>query len=114
MSDPLKRALGATVQAARRRARLTQEELAHRIGRTPESVSNIERAQQLPTLETLFDLGRALDVPLTAFFESLEEARPLAPERVQLEARLRESVRRLSDRDLAIAAEQIEAFLKPH
>ena len=45
------------MQAARRRAGLTQEALAALIARTPESVSNIERGRQLSTIETLVDLG---------------------------------------------------------
>lgn len=45
MADELKRRLGLTVQAARRRAGLTQEGLAAQIARTPESVSNIERGR---------------------------------------------------------------------
>ena len=48
MSNSLKRFIGARVQAARKRARLSQEALAGSVGRTPESISNIERGKQLP------------------------------------------------------------------
>jgi DNA-binding XRE family transcriptional regulator len=37
----------------RRRAKLSQEALAEKIGRASESISNIERGVQLPNIETL-------------------------------------------------------------
>jgi transcriptional regulator with XRE-family HTH domain len=111
MVDTLKQALGLRVQAARRRAKLTQEALAEKIGRTPESVSNIERGLQLPTIETLADLARVLSVPLPELVESLTE-RKVAPERLRIELQLRESARGLSDNDLKIALELVEVLAR--
>ncbi len=113
MGDELKRRLGLTVQAARRRAGLTQEALASLIDRTPESVSNIERGRQLPTIETLVDLGRALGVPLSDFLDGIDVTSggpALSRERVQQEAKLREVARGLSDRDLGLALTLAEAM----
>ncbi len=113
MVDELKRRLGLTVQAARRRAGLTQEALAALIERTPESVSNIERGRQLPTIETLVDLGRELAVPLSDFLDGLDGVAGgsgLSRERVQQEAKLREVARGLSDRDLGLALSLAEAM----
>jgi len=113
MVDELKRRLGLTVQAARRRGGLTQEALAARIERTPESVSNIERGRQLPTIETLVDLGRELAVPLSDFLDGLDGVGGgpgLLRERVQQEARLREVARGLSDRDLRLPLTLAEAM----
>ncbi len=113
MVDELKRRLGLTVQAARRRGGLTQEALAALIERTPESVSNIERGRQLPTIETLVDLGRELAVPLSDFLDGLDGVAggpSLSRERVQQEARLREVARGLSDRDLGLALTLAEAM----
>ena len=92
--------LGLTVQAARRRGGLTQEALAALIARTPESVSNIERGRQLPTIETLVDLVRVLEVPPPDFLDGLDGVAGgsgLSRERVQQEAKLREVARGLSD-----------------
>ena len=50
IDDDLKERLSTTVQLARKRLGMTQEELAAAIERTPESVSNIERGRQLPSL----------------------------------------------------------------
>jgi len=113
MVDELKRRLGLTVQAARRRAGLTQEALAALIERTPESVSNIERGLQLPTIETLADLGRALGLPTVEFLDGVDNSRTVTRERAQMEARLRELARGLTDRDLTLALALAEAMTKP-
>ncbi len=110
MVDELKRRLGLTVQAARRRAGLTQEGLADLIARTPESVSNIERGRHLPTIETLVDLGRTLAVPLSDFLDGIGGEPGLPRERLQQEARLRELARGLSDRDLGLAVTLAETM----
>ena len=105
MSGDLRSTLAVAVRVARQHLRLTQEELAARIKRTPESISNIERGQQLPSVETLADLGRALNVPMSEFFGD-DGRSPITPERARLEAELRQLGRTLSDRDLAIAVAQ--------
>jgi len=70
------------------------------IERTPESVSNIERERQLPTIATQVDLGRELAVPLSDGLDGVGGGPGLSRERVQIEAKLREVARGLSDRDL--------------
>jgi len=86
------------------------------IERTPESVSSIERGGQLPTIETLVDLGQALKVPLSDFLDGADGVGcvaggpGLSRERVQQEARLREVARGLSDRDLGLALTLAEAM----
>jgi transcriptional regulator with XRE-family HTH domain len=111
MADDLKISLALKVRAARQRLQLTQEELAELVGRTPESISNIERSQQLPSLDTLTDLARVLQIPIVEFFEEVTVPAGSSPERAKLEARLREIARSLSDRDLQIAVQQANAFL---
>lgn len=51
---------GANLRAARKRAGLTQQELADRINLTRTSVTNIERGTQRIALHQLFDLAAAL------------------------------------------------------
>jgi len=84
--------------------------LAALISRTPESVSNIERGRHLPTIDTLIDLGRALQVPLSDFLDGVDGGPGLSQERLQQEARLRELARSLSDRDLGIAVTLAEVM----
>ncbi|TIM07751.1 MAG: helix-turn-helix transcriptional regulator [Mesorhizobium sp.] len=106
MSDSLKQAIGARVQAARRGVKLSQEILADRVGRTPESISNIERGKQLPSIETLAELARVLNVSMSDFFEGLDRKRTVSRERAELEAELQETVRQLATRLVRVALEQ--------
>ncbi|MER8625049.1 helix-turn-helix domain-containing protein [Mesorhizobium sp. M0761] len=110
MSDSLKRTIVARDQAARRGANFSQEVLADRVGRTPESISNIERGKQLPNIETLAELARVLNVPLTDFFEGLEKRRTISRERAELEAELLETARQLAPRLVKLAVEQVKAL----
>ena len=91
---------------------MTQNELAGRIGKTPESVSNIERGQQTPTLETLAALAAELDMPIAELFA--DDARPVAASdaRLRAEARLREIVRALGDRGLDLVIDQAAAVAR--
>jgi transcriptional regulator with XRE-family HTH domain len=54
----------AILQEARRRAGLTQRELAERAGTSQAAIARIERGRQLPSLETLQRLLRACDLDL--------------------------------------------------
>jgi transcriptional regulator with XRE-family HTH domain len=112
MTEGLKRAIGTRVITARRRAGLSQEALAAKIRRTPESISNIERGQQLPAIDTLIELATVLQVPLPDFFRSFNDQRKLSRERAENEAKIEETVRSLSDTAVAIAADQIRALIK--
>jgi transcriptional regulator with XRE-family HTH domain len=54
----------AILQEARRRAGLTQRELAERAGTSQSAIARIERGRQLPSLDTLQRLLRACDLDL--------------------------------------------------
>jgi transcriptional regulator with XRE-family HTH domain len=54
----------ALLREARRRAGLTQRELADRAGTSQAAVARIERGRQSPSLETLQRLVRACDLDL--------------------------------------------------
>ncbi len=55
---------------------LTQAELAEAAGLHPQYVSQLEREQRSPTLETLDRLAGALDVPVSEVFGAGESGRP--------------------------------------
>src|SRR5258708_32838527 len=59
-----KRQLGLRVRAYRLERRLTQEQLAEKLGRAVETISNLERGISTPSDATLDRLARALDVSI--------------------------------------------------
>ena len=62
--------LGSCLRAARRKATLTQEQLAVTAGLTTASVSRIEGGRnENPRLETLRSLARVLDVEVGALLQ---------------------------------------------
>lgn len=67
--------LGEHIAFYRKRAKLTQQELANRIDVTRCYLSRIESANMVQSfsLEILFNISRILDVPVVYFFEPLPE-----------------------------------------
>lgn len=57
-------ALGRAVQASRERARLSQRELAERIGTTQSAIARMESGGVLPTIDTLERVAAALGARL--------------------------------------------------
>ncbi|GHU04397.1 hypothetical protein FACS1894205_2560 [Alphaproteobacteria bacterium] len=105
----MKRDLGLRIRSFRRIRSLTQEQLAEAIERTPEAVSNIERGQSLPSLETLERMAAFLGIPLSDFFE--KTGAPLNSRRTEQEVRLCALAKHLSDDDLEISLRQTEVLL---
>ena len=89
---------------------MTQEDLAARISRTPESISNIERGLQEPGIKTVQSMAVTLGTPLSELLVSPEEEN-LTPKRMEMEFQLRDLARGLSDRDLAIAVGHVQLLL---
>lgn len=67
-AQPTKLALARRIRALRKELRLSQEELAHRVGVHPTYLSAIERAERNPALENLDAIARALGVSLAELF----------------------------------------------
>ena len=65
----LKRAIGRRVQALREQQGLTQEQLAERIGRSTDTVANIERGANSTRIEVFGRLAEVLQVSLPELFE---------------------------------------------
>jgi transcriptional regulator with XRE-family HTH domain len=109
----IKHRVGLRVQTIRKRRGLTQEQLAERIGRTMESVSALERGKNFPSLATLERLATTLDVPIRDFFDFDQSDATASQKRTVLLAAVTDAVRALDDRQLRIAAAQIDALAEP-
>lgn len=108
MATDLKSVLGAKVRAGRESAGLSQEQLAERINRTPETISNIERGKTMPAVETLQALCSALGLRLAELFADEDLGRDA--DRVAREHRVVLTLRTLSESDLEVAQKTIEAL----
>lgn len=77
--------IGALVRESRRRAGLTQAELAEAIGTTQAAISKIENGRVLAGLELLERVARATGRPITITLGAPERR----PRRAELRARVR-------------------------
>tara|TARA_R110000787_G_scaffold110809_13_gene219626 strand:+ start:4126 stop:4470 length:345 start_codon:yes stop_codon:yes gene_type:complete len=109
MDNARREQIAAAIRAARRARGLTQENLAERINRTSASLSNLERAHALPSLDTLILIAEALDVPLDALVQGPAPGRK-SRSRIREENEVIDRIRSLSTEHLRIARIQIEAL----
>lgn len=70
-SEQLYRAIGELVRSERLKRKLTQEDLALRVGLTRTSINNIERGRQNIQIDTLYRIAEALYVPVNALLPPL-------------------------------------------
>jgi len=69
----LKYYIGLQIKTAREGAGWTQEELAAKVGKAPETISNIERGFTSPSLQTLEILASAMNKDLVTFMPSAQD-----------------------------------------
>ncbi len=63
------RNLGLRMQLFRKQKNLTQEEMAFRINKSKDTVSNMERGLAFARIETLIDISNVLEIKLTDLFD---------------------------------------------
>jgi transcriptional regulator with XRE-family HTH domain len=71
--NDLELAIGREVRDFRRKLNMTVAELAAMAGMSTGMLSKIENGQTSPSLATLRELSKALQVPVTSFFRKFEE-----------------------------------------
>ena len=98
----LKRYIGLQVKAARLEHGWTQEQLAERVEKAVETISNIERGHAQTGLETLGRLSQVLNVSLRDFFEGTDRALALSQPRCKLELELGKLATELSDKEINV------------
>jgi len=107
----LKTHIGLRVKAARRRAGLSQEELAEKVGKAVETISNIERGHSVTGLETLEALATCLKTPLVQFFEDYSQVHQRGTrKRALAQQRVMEASEKLTDEQLIVAARLLNAL----
>jgi transcriptional regulator with XRE-family HTH domain len=109
MAMQLKRYIGMRAREARQRQGLTQADVAERIGKSVETVSNTERGVTWPSLEMLEAFARAVECPIAEFFEGYGEAAG-STKRLQLESDVRIALGALRDADVTVALHLIRAL----
>ena len=109
MGIDVKELIGARVKTARNAHGYSQSELAEKIDRTKETISNTERALSAPTIETLERLSNVLGVPMVEFFEGYDGINR-DKKRMVLEMEIRELLKLLNVNSLKIAKKQISAL----
>jgi len=97
-ADEMVRAVGASIRAARKRRRLTLQELGERTGVSVSMLSMLERGVASPSIGTLVSVSSALGLHMAQLFQD-RSAQPPSP------------VRRLADQVTVQAAEGVSRRL---
>jgi len=104
-----KSSLGLRIRAHRLERRLTQEQLAEKIERSVEAVSNLERGRSLPNAATLHRLAAALDVSVE---DLLLERSGRARTRPLEYYRATELLKQLDEKELRLALAVLKAIAR--
>ncbi len=62
-------AIGKRIRQAREEAGINQEDLGHQIGLGQDTISLYEQGKRSVPLDTLYDIARALDNPISCFLD---------------------------------------------
>lgn len=81
MEETLRSVVASRLVSYRKRAKLTQAELAEKLNYSDKSISKWERAAGLPDLYVLYRLSRLYGVPIDAFVEEGPLRRPARTQR---------------------------------
>lgn len=96
--------VGRRIATLRKRARLTQRQLADAIGTSPEVVSRLEHGAVTPSLERVEEIARALRVHPRDLFD-FTDGRGAGAERLE---RLSTALQRVSEDDAALLVAMAE------
>lgn len=68
----LREAVGRQIRKFRKDARLTQRQLAEKLGRQTETISAIERGLNMPSEDTLIGLSQVFSIPVYSLFQGFD------------------------------------------
>jgi transcriptional regulator with XRE-family HTH domain len=98
--------IGKVVKKLRKEKGLTQTELAQKIGKSMRLITYFERGVANVSLDTLYDIAKALDVPVSEIF--LRSENKLQDPNITL---LMSQVEELSSKDQAVILDIIATYL---
>lgn len=101
----------SNLRRLRKRRELSQDELATRIGRSKEAISQLERSKSSPSLETLVLLQRVLEVPLDELVEVAKADDYADPERHRLLTDLLSLTVKMDNRQIGVLLQTGKALL---
>ncbi len=107
--DKFYKNIGEKVRKIRKKKNISQEELAWKIGKSPNFIGLIERGKKRPSIETLRKISRVLNVPLKTFFEELQYSLP--EEDIFIE-KIRFLLKDTSEKDKKVVYQVIKSILK--
>ena len=107
----IQKLFGRKVREYRKKKGISQEELAELIGKTPDTVSNIERGFAATRIKTAANLADVLDVRLKDLFD-LQLLSPDERDRQRTMQHVAKLLAPCDDATLKGAVEVLEAFLK--
>jgi transcriptional regulator with XRE-family HTH domain len=109
----LKASFGIKVRTLREAQRFTQDELADRIGRSVDTVSNIERGIYATRIEVAGRIAQALKVDLAELFDFRDNVKPSADrEHRRIVRNLTSLLNDLDTKNLLALRDVIEASVK--
>jgi len=73
MTNPVDVHIGARLREQRQRLRLTQNDLGHQIGIAGQQIQKYECGENRISISRMWALARALNVPMTSFYEGLPD-----------------------------------------
>ncbi|MCW5560001.1 MAG: helix-turn-helix transcriptional regulator [Verrucomicrobiae bacterium] len=69
--QPHRKVIGDAIRRYRKEAGLTQETLAERVDLNWRYVGEVERGEKIISIEALLRIAKAVDVPISRFFQGL-------------------------------------------
>ena len=108
----LRRGIGLRIAETRSYRRLTQEQLAQRIGLNVTAITRLERGVHFPRFKTLLALSRELHVPLRDLLDQEPLTGANNDRRARVELLGRTLLHDLSEEFLTMAVEQLAALAK--
>ncbi|MCM8809203.1 MAG: helix-turn-helix transcriptional regulator [Candidatus Omnitrophica bacterium] len=109
MKNYLSKELGKKIKEIRKIKKFTQAELAWKIKVSPNFIGLIERGEKMPSLETLIKISKALEIPISYFFE---EFKYQIPEEDILIKKISSLLKETSEEDKKIIYKLIKSIIK--